>query len=56
MRKDLLIIALGLSLATGVAKGQALATPEANPAAVAFLTYLRGNAARAILRNAGYTF
>jgi molybdate transport system substrate-binding protein len=28
----------------------------ANPAAVAFLTYLRGNAARAILRNAGYTF
>lgn len=28
----------------------------ANPAALAFLTYLRGNAARAILRNAGYTF
>jgi len=27
-----------------------------NPAASAFLIYLRGNAARAILRNAGYTF
>lgn len=27
-----------------------------NPVAVAFLTYLRGNAARAILRNAGYAF
>jgi molybdate transport system substrate-binding protein len=27
----------------------------ANPAASAFLIYLRGNAARAILRNAGYT-
>ncbi|HEY0823008.1 MAG TPA: molybdate ABC transporter substrate-binding protein [Ramlibacter sp.] len=33
-----------------------LNTGAANPAAVAFLTYLRGNAARAILRNAGYTF
>ena len=28
----------------------------ANPAATAFLVYLRGNAARAILRNAGYVF
>jgi hypothetical protein len=35
MRKDLLIIALGLSLVTGVAKADVLATPETDPAAVA---------------------
>lgn len=33
MRKDLLIIALGLALATGPAKADVLATPEENPAA-----------------------
>lgn len=35
MRKDLLIIALGLSIASGMAKADVLATPEADPAAVA---------------------
>ena len=33
MRKDLLIIALGLALATGPAKADVLATPDENPAA-----------------------
>ena len=33
-----------------------LKTGASNPAATAFLVYLRGNAARAILRNAGYIF
>lgn len=35
MRKDLLIIALGLSIACGMAKADVLATPEADPAVAA---------------------